>query len=315
MRLIQNHLCGENRVVLIDDNDRLSAVYIQREERLNLNEVVAGTIVQKMPQIGGYFAITSKSESVFIPTNEKYNDGQKVNILITKEERMGKAANGKIVALSPMKAPDIADILSRAENLPIEECWDDLDLDSRILALLLPYVPLSNGGALLVERTNAAWTIDVDTANSDLEPQIINQRAVKEIVRQIKIRGMSGLILIDFAGAKHKGEQEVLRSELINLLKRDDRSKVLYFTAGKLMEIKRQRTYASLADLFVGDDKRLTPMTIGYMICRALHKSKKIMPTVIARPEVIELIRDKLKFRAKFEAKLNIEPDYFEIKE
>lgn len=315
MRLIQNHVCGENRVALLDDDNRLKAFYIQREERLNLNEVVTGAITQKAPQIGGYFAMTEKNESVFVYTHEKYDDGQKVNILITKEARWGKDANGKIVSLRPTKAPDIADVLSRTENLPIEECWDELDLDSRILALLIPYVPLAGGGALHIERTNVAWTIDVDTGTSELEAPIINQRAVKEIVRQIKVRGLSGIILIDFAGNKHKGEQEVLRSEIINLLKKDDRSQVLHFTAGRLLEIKRQRTYASLADVMLGEDKHFTPMTIGYMICRAILKSKKIMPTVIARPEVIELIREKLQYRAKFQPNLNIEPDFFEIKE
>lgn len=315
MRLIQNHVCGENRVALLDNDDRLKSLYIQREERLNLNEVVEGIITQKAPQIKGYFALSSKNESVFIPSTEKYEEGQKVNILITKEARLGKDANGKIVTLRPTKAPDIADVLSRAENLPIEECWDELDLDGRVLALLLPYVPLSGGGGLYIDRTHVAWTIDVDTGASDMEAPIINQRAVKEIVRQIKLRGLSGLILIDFAGAKHKGEQEILRSELINLLKKDDRSQVLYFTAGRLLEIKRQRTYASIADVFLNEDKRFTPMTIGYMICRALIKSKKIMPTIIARPEVIELVREKLKFRAKFQPNLNIESDFFEIKE
>lgn len=315
MRLIQNHACGENRVVLLDNDERLKAFYIQREERLNLNEVVTGVITQKAPHIGGYFALTGKNESVFLYTNEKYDEGQKVNILITKEARLGKDANGKVVTLPSMKAPDIADVLSRTENLPIEKCWDELDLDTRILALLIPFVPLQGGGSLHIERTNVAWTIDVDTGNSDLEAQIINQRAVKEIVRQIKLRGLAGIILIDFAGSKHKGEQEILRSEMINLLKKDDRSQVLYFTAGRLLEIKRQRTYACVADVMLGEDRHFTPITIAYMICRAVLKSKKIMPTIVARPEVIELIREKLKFRAKFQPNLNIEPDFFEIKE
>ena len=70
MRLIQNHACGENRVVLLDNDERLKAFYIQREERLNLNEVVTGVITQKAPHIGGYFALTGKNESVFLYSNE-----------------------------------------------------------------------------------------------------------------------------------------------------------------------------------------------------------------------------------------------------
>lgn len=315
MRLIQNNVCGENRVVLLDDSDRLSAFYIQREERLNLNEVVASVITQKAPQIGGYFALSDKNESVFIHTEEKYDEGQRINILITKEARMGKDANGRIVAMSPAKAPDIAYLLSRTENLPIEECWDELDLDSRILALLIPYVSLPNGGGLYIERTNVGWTIDVDTGNSDLEATVINRHALKEIARQIKLRGLAGIIVIDFAGTKNKKEQEFLRSELTGLLKKDDRSRVMAFTASKLLEIKRKRMYASVLDVMMDEDKHLTPMTIGYMICRAVLKSRKIMPTIIARPNVIELIREKLKYRAKFQPNLNIEPDFFEIKE
>lgn len=315
MRLIQNHVCGENRVVLLDNDDRLKALYIQREERLNLNEVVSGVIAQKMPNINGYFADTSKNESVFIPSMDKYEEGQRVNILITKEERMGKVANGKVVSLSPTPAPDIADVLSRTYNLPIEECWDDLDLDSRVLGLLTPSIPLEGGGTLHIERTNAVWAVDVDTGASDLEAPIINQRAVKEIARQIKLRGLSGIIVIDFAGAKHRGEQEVLHAQLAALLKNDERCKVLNFTASRLMEIKRRRTYSSIADILLDDNNRLSAASIGYMICRAVIKSKRIMPTVVARPEVIRMIREKLKYKAKFQPSLNIEPDFFEIKE
>ncbi|MDY4689133.1 MAG: ribonuclease E/G, partial [Alphaproteobacteria bacterium] len=114
-------------------------------------------------------------------------------------------------------------------------------------------VKLKHGGNLHIEETRAFVAIDVDSAGKrnvgDLDS--LNIEAAKEIARQIRLRNLSGKIIIDFAGSSEyrfmKKVMETLEEELT-----DDicHSRVLGLSRAGNVEILRQRRRPSLRDLY-----------------------------------------------------------------
>lgn len=315
MKLIQQANGGENRVALLDNSDRLMAVYIQRSSMLNLGERIGGIITQKHPLLNGYFIQTDKQLSAFVPSRESYTQGQHVTIEITKEARRGKDANGIFTNLHATPAPDIAATLSAQFNLPVSDEWDDYNLDADVLELLEPTVTFEGGAALTIERTSVCWTIDVDSGKATLPLEKLNQIAISECVRHIKLRNLSGVILIDFAGAKRTKEVNSLKMLLAKELADDSRSSVLGSTVTGLIEIRRSRTSAALADVMTTDSGQLNTWTVGYQILRAVKKYRGGIPTVVAHPTVLTLVQESLNRTTKCAPCLTCPIDFFEVKE
>jgi Rne/Rng family ribonuclease len=117
-------------------------------------------------------------------------------------------------------------------------------------------VALPGGGRITIEETRALTAIDVDMGGAEqgesLKPEALhrlNRRAAETIARQIRLRRLSGLIAIDFAGLLPRGRSksliDVLRSRLKDAPENTD---VLGLSAAGLGEITRQRIGPSLAE-------------------------------------------------------------------
>lgn len=107
---------------------------------------------------------------------------------------------------------------------------------------------LKSGGFLIIERTEAMTVVDVNTGKSigrgKKESHIIkiNREAAKETARQIRLRNLSGIILIDFIDMKEKAEEEKLLSYMQSWLNRDSKKAVAVdMTRLGLMEITRKK--------------------------------------------------------------------------
>jgi ribonuclease G len=134
-----------------------------------------------------------------------------------------------------------------------EPLFEARGLESQIARALRPRVWLKSGGHIVVHPTEALVAIDVNTGKfvgrSDFEETILrtNLEAVREIVRQIRLRDLGGLIVIDFIDMQREESREALRQTLAAELLRDRaRSRVLPLSEFGLVEITRQRTGPSL---------------------------------------------------------------------
>jgi ribonuclease G len=110
-------------------------------------------------------------------------------------------------------------------------------------------VSLPGGGYLIIEHTEALHVIDVNSGNKsnseeDQEATAIsvNQEAAKEIARQLRLRDMGGIIVVDFIDMK-KPENKKLLQDIMRDEMKPDRSKftILPLTKFGLMQITRQR--------------------------------------------------------------------------
>lgn len=134
-----------------------------------------------------------------------------------------------------------------------KEAFEEFGIDDAIVDALNRTVKLKHGGNLHIEETRAFVAIDVDSGGKRSVGDIdsLNIEAAKEIARQIRLRNLSGKIIIDFAGSSEyrfmKKVLEVLEEELA-----DDicHSRVLGLSRAGNVEILRQRRRPSLRDLY-----------------------------------------------------------------
>ena len=152
---------------------------------------------------------------------------------------------------------------SYTSKLVLEENKDIFDLyrvQSQIDKCLNKKVWLKSGGYLIIEKTEALTVIDVNTGkfvgNSKLDETIYktNLEAATEIARQIKIRDIGGIIIIDFIDM-HKNEykKEVINTLEIELKKDKRKSEVLGMTKLGLVEVARRREKDSIDKYYMND--------------------------------------------------------------
>ncbi len=133
---------------------------------------------------------------------------------------------------------------------------EQFQLDGEIRTIHKRKVLLPSGASLVFDRTEAMNVVDVNTAGfvgkKELADTIVktNLEAVREIAWQIRLRNLSGIILIDMIDMKASKHQQQVVQALETLLKRDSvRSKVHGFSNLGLLEVTRQKTRAPLTEL------------------------------------------------------------------
>ena len=141
------------------------------------------------------------------------------------------------------------------EELEVEICQNPFEtygIDEELALALEKEVPLKNGGRICIEETRACVAIDVDSGRDSGGGSFnrINEEAAYEIARQIRLRNLSGKIVVDFAGHSEyrfiKPLLEILEQELA---KDSMKSHVAGLSRGGLVEIIRVRRRPSLQDL------------------------------------------------------------------
>ena len=127
--------------------------------------------------------------------------------------------------------------------------FDSFDITRQIKSLFSKYVSLKRGAYLIIEHTEAMHVIDVNSGNrtkaeNDQERTVmdVNLGAAAEIARQLRLRDMGGIIIIDFIDL-HRGENRQALYDKMTQLMADDRAKhtILPISKFGLMQITRQR--------------------------------------------------------------------------
>jgi len=133
--------------------------------------------------------------------------------------------------------------------------FEEFGIQQEIDKALRPKVWLKSGGHIVINHTEALVAIDVNTGkfvgrgSTRLEDTIVktNLEAVKEVVRQIRLRDLGGIIIIDFIDMDERRNREKVMAALEEALKTDrSPSKVLRFNEFGLVAITRKRTKQAL---------------------------------------------------------------------
>ncbi len=134
--------------------------------------------------------------------------------------------------------------------------FDRFDIESAIEAALASKVWLKSGGHLVINQTEALVAIDVNTGRfvgkQDLEDTVLktNLEAVGEIVRQIRLRDLSGILIIDLIDMTRQEHRDQVFAALEEELEKDRaKSKLTSISEFGLVEVTRKRSHANLERL------------------------------------------------------------------
>ncbi len=192
------------------------------------------------------------------------------------------------------------------------------------------------GGYIVIDQTEALVAIDVNTGRNkgkDVDKLLLetNLEAAVEVARQLRLRNMGGLIVVDFIDMKHRRDQQAVYKTMMENVKRDKaKTQVLPISQFGLMEMTRQRLHESLGSALYeacpackGHGQVKTPLTMSVDIQRRLsailqrgRPDQKDL-VVVVHPDVMQRLRSEdsellADLQRKYEARLGfrVDPSY-----
>ncbi len=146
------------------------------------------------------------------------------------------------------------DLLARVKPYEAEtSLFDEYDIEAEIRNLFKPRVDLPTGGYLIIQPTEALTSIDVNTGRytgkKDPESTILktNLEAAREVARQLRLRDIGGIIVVDFIDMESRANRDKVLQELRANLGHDRaRTKAFAVSELGLIEMTRQRVRPSL---------------------------------------------------------------------
>jgi ribonuclease G len=193
----------------------------------------------------------------------------------------------KLAAFAQRYMPQLA---ARIEHYAGERPLFDLySVEDEIEKALSRRVDLKSGGYLIIDQTEAMTTIDVNTGgyvgsrNFDDTIFKTNLEAAQAIARQLRLRNLGGIIVLDFIDMQNEGHRAAVLEEFKRALARDrTRVTVNGFTALGLVEMTRKRTRESLAHVLCepcptcgGRGEVKTAFTVCYEILREILREAR----------------------------------------
>jgi ribonuclease E len=168
----------------------------------------------------------------------------------------GQSAKETISDYLSSVAPDLVERLSAYELS--EDVFDHYRLGDQIAKALERKVYLPSGGSLVIDRTEAMTVVDVNTgkfigSGGNLEETVTknNLEAAEELVRQLRLRDIGGIVVVDFIDMIHESNQEMVRRRLLECLSRDrTKNQVSEITSLGLVQMTRKKIGVGLLETF-----------------------------------------------------------------
>jgi len=216
----------------------------------------------------------------------------------------------KMVNFAQKYIPDLPTVI---EHYPGDRPLFDLyNVDDEIQRALGRKVELKSGGYLIIDQTEAMTTIDINTGafvgHHNLEETIFktNMEAAQAIARQLRLRNLGGIIIIDFIDMVQEDHKRQVLKSLEKYLDRDHaKTQVCEVSPLGLVEMTRKRTRESLEHILCepcvtcgGRGTHKTVETVCYEIFRELLREARVYDEaqqllVMANQDVIDMLLDE----------------------
>ena len=218
------------------------------------------------------------------------------------------AAHDRIRSLISRISPRAADkVKLYAEHQPI---FDRFNITRQLDNAFARQVHLRSGGYIVIDETEALVAIDVNTgrhkSGKDQESTIlkVNLEAAEEICRQLRLRNMGGLIVLDFIDMKSRRDQQQVYQRIKDGLRRDRaKTHVLPISQLGLMEMTRQRHSESVRAAVYDD--------CPYCKGRGKVKSAITMSVEIQR-KLNEILKKRSRDESDFQLRIAVHPTVLE---
>lgn len=245
----------------------------------------------------------------------------------------GKGAYKEIVDYVTGVDPDLLDRVH--EHNGSSPLFDEFGVEEELQRAFRRQVPLKSGGSLVIEPTEALVSIDVNTGRftgkgkKDPEETILktNLEAAREVAKQLRLRDVGGIIVVDFIDMESAKNREKVARELRSHLGRDRaRTKAFEISNLGLIEMTRQRVRPSVFNSLTsicqscgGVGRVYTPASVVRQIERTLKRAaaSKEEKSIVVRvhPEVaLRVIEEepgllkRLKGRTRLDLRLRDDP-------
>lgn len=168
----------------------------------------------------------------------------------------GPDAWDSIEAYVTYVAPDLLDRLKKWEEA--DDLFDHYRIEEQLAKALDRKVYLPSGGSLVIDRTEAMTVVDVNTgkftgSGGNLEETVTknNLEAAEEIVRQLRLRDIGGIVVIDFIDMVLESNRDLVLRRLVECLGRDrTKHQVAEVTSLGLVQMTRKRMGTGLLEVF-----------------------------------------------------------------
>ncbi|MCP5520399.1 MAG: Rne/Rng family ribonuclease [Verrucomicrobiales bacterium] len=194
-----------------------------------------------------------------------------------------------------------------ADSQPI---FDRFGISRQLQTAFSRKVHLKSGGYVIIDEAEALVAIDVNTGRhknaDDPESTIlkVNLEAVDEICRQLRLRNMGGLIVVDFIDMRAHRDRQAVYQRMKGLLRRDKaKTHVLPISQLGLMEMTRQRHTESVQESVYDD--------CPYCTGRGLVKSPLTMSVEIQR-KLAEILKRRQRDESDFQLRIVVHPTVLE---
>ena len=215
--------------------------------------------------------------------------------------------------MSAFAARYIPDLPTRIEHYTGDRPLFDLyNIDDELQRALARQVGLKSGGYLIIDQTEAMTTIDINTGafvgHQNLEETIFktNMEASQAIARQLRLRNLGGIIIIDFIDMEHDDHKRQVLNSLQKYLDKDHaKTQVCEVSPLGLVEMTRKRTRESLEHVLCepctichGRGSLKTTETVCYEIFREILREARFYDEaqqllVMANQDVVDRLLDE----------------------
>ncbi len=174
--------------------------------------------------------------------------------VVIDDEELYNEVRGYVDAIAPELSERVEYYDAVAENLPV---FEKFHVHEQLHKALDRKVWLPSGGSLIIERTEALTVIDVNTGknvgSSNLEETVYknNLEAAEVVARELRLRDIGGIIVIDFIDMESKRNREAVENAFRDALARDKtRTQVFPISELGLVEMTRKRVSEGLVEAF-----------------------------------------------------------------
>ena len=175
------------------------------------------------------------------------------------------------------------------------------DVEKEILKMFNQEVKLKSGGYIVINPTEALVAIDVNSGGATKERNIektalkTNLEAAEEIAKQIKIRDLSGLIVIDFIDMYEMRNNRTIEKKVKELIKNDRaRIQISRISQFGLLEMSRQRLRQSFIDWKTELSMSSSALKILYSINEKMNKEERNSIEVYLNPTMLKYLNNNM---------------------
>lgn len=229
---------GASEEELTHDINRLRALWEEIQEKANSRKVLAPEMLYQEPDL------------MIKTVRDVFNEDFTAMIV------QGENAWDSIEAYVTYVAPDLVSRLQQWDG--DDDLFDHYRINEQLAKALDRKVYLPSGGSLVIDRTEAMTVVDVNTgkftgSGGNLEETVTknNLEAAEEIVRQLRLRDIGGIIVIDFIDMVLESNRDLVLRRLIECLGRDrTKHQVAEVTSLGLVQMTRKRLGTGLLEVF-----------------------------------------------------------------